>query len=50
MLAPARTVGTPSAWRQKRFGIEHGYTFHNAREHTGFMRNMVVRTALDEAR
>ncbi len=29
----------------KRFCIEHGYTFHNAREHTGFMRNMVVRTA-----
>ncbi len=45
VLAPARTVGTPSAWRQKRFCIEHGYTFHNAREHTGFMRNMVVRTA-----
>ncbi len=29
----------------KRFCIEHGYTFHNAREHTGLMRNMIVRTA-----
>ena len=29
----------------KRFCIEHGYTFHNAREHTGFLRNLVVRTA-----
>ncbi len=29
----------------KRFCIEHGYTFHNAREHTGLMRNMTVRTA-----
>ena len=29
----------------KRFCIEHGYTFHNAREHSGLMRNMIVRTA-----
>lgn len=29
----------------KRFCIEHGYTFHNAREHAGLMRNMTVRTA-----
>jgi len=29
----------------KRFCLEHGYTFHNAREHTGLMRNMIVRTA-----
>jgi len=29
----------------RRFCIEHGYTFHNAREHTGLMRNLTVRTA-----
>ena len=29
----------------KRFCVEHGYTFHNAREHSGLMRNMIVRTA-----
>lgn len=29
----------------KRFCLEHGYTFHNARAHTGLMRNMIVRTA-----
>lgn len=29
----------------KRFCIEHGYPFYNAREHTGFMRNMVIRTS-----
>ncbi|MDE6857326.1 MAG: TRAM domain-containing protein, partial [Alistipes sp.] len=29
----------------KRFCIEHGYTFHNAREHAGLMRNMIIRTA-----
>ncbi len=29
----------------KRFCLEHGYTFHNAREHTGMMRNLIVRTA-----
>lgn len=29
----------------KRFCLEHGYTFHNAREHCGLMRNMVIRTA-----
>lgn len=29
----------------KRFCVENGYTFHNAREHTGLMRNMVIRTA-----
>ena len=29
----------------KRFCIEHGYTFHNAREHRGLMRNLVIRTA-----
>lgn len=29
----------------KRFCEEHGYTFHNAREHRGLMRNLVIRTA-----
>ncbi len=29
----------------KQFALDNGYTFHNAREHTGFMRNMIVRTA-----
>lgn len=29
----------------KRFCLEHGYTFHNARTHEGLMRNLVVRTA-----
>ena len=29
----------------KRFCVENGYTSHNAREHTGLMRNMIVRTA-----
>lgn len=29
----------------KRFCVEHDYTFHNAREHTGLMRNIVIRTA-----
>ena len=29
----------------RRFCVERGYTFHNAREHTGLMRNMIVRTA-----
>lgn len=29
----------------KRFCLERGYTFHNARSHEGFMRNMIVRTA-----
>ena len=29
----------------KRFCLEHGYTFHNARTHEGLMRNMIVRTA-----
>lgn len=29
----------------KRFCLENGYTFHNAREHTGLMRNLVIRTA-----
>ncbi|MDR0511441.1 MAG: 23S rRNA (uracil(1939)-C(5))-methyltransferase RlmD [Rikenellaceae bacterium] len=29
----------------RRFCIEHGYGFHNAREHTGLMRNLMVRTA-----
>lgn len=29
----------------KSFCEEHGYTFHNAREHRGLMRNMVIRTA-----
>ena len=29
----------------KRFCLEHGYTFHNARQHSGLMRGMVVRTA-----
>ena len=29
----------------RRFCLEHGYTFHNPREHRGLMRNMVVRTA-----
>ena len=29
----------------KQFCLEHGYTFHNAREHTGLMRNLTIRTA-----
>ena len=29
----------------RRFCIEHGYTFHNAREHAGLMRNMTIRTS-----
>ena len=29
----------------KRFCLANGYTFHNAREHTGLMRNLVIRTA-----
>lgn len=29
----------------KRFCLEHGYTFHNARTHEGLMRNLIVRTA-----
>ena len=29
----------------KRFCMEHGYTFHNAREHAGLMRNIIIRTA-----
>lgn len=29
----------------KRFCIEHGYTFHNAREHAGLMREIIIRTA-----
>lgn len=29
----------------KRFCMEQGYTFHNAREHSGLMRNVVIRTA-----
>ena len=29
----------------KRFCIEPGYSFHNAREHAGLMRNIIIRTA-----
>ena len=29
----------------KRFCIEHGYSFHNCREHAGLMRNIIIRTA-----
>ncbi len=29
----------------KRFCIEHGYSFHNARAHEGLMRTLIVRTA-----
>lgn len=29
----------------KRFCLENGYTFHNARTHEGLMRNLIVRTA-----
>ena len=29
----------------KRFCIEHGYSFHNAREHEGLMRGIIIRTA-----
>ncbi len=29
----------------KEFCIEHGYTFHNAREHVGLMRGIIIRTA-----
>ena len=35
----------PIRLETKRFCMEHGYTFHNARTHTGLMRNMIVRTA-----
>ncbi len=35
----------PIRMEVKRFCLEHGYTFHNAREHSGLMRNMVIRTA-----
>ncbi len=29
----------------KRYCIEHGYSFHNARAHEGLMRNIIIRTA-----
>ncbi len=29
----------------KRYCLEHDYSFHNAREHRGLMRNVVIRTA-----
>lgn len=29
----------------RRFCLENGYSFHNARSHQGLMRNMIVRTA-----
>ena len=29
----------------RRYCIEHGYSFHNAREHRGLMRNITIRTA-----
>ena len=29
----------------KRFCLENGYSFHNAREHAGLMRNIIIRTA-----
>ena len=29
----------------KTFCLDHGYTFHNAKAHEGFMRTMVIRTA-----
>ena len=29
----------------KRFCVEHGYEFYHAREHSGLMRNIVIRTA-----
>ena len=29
----------------RRYCIEKGYTFHNARNHTGLMRNLIIRTA-----
>ncbi|MEG1672490.1 MAG: 23S rRNA (uracil(1939)-C(5))-methyltransferase RlmD [Alistipes sp.] len=29
----------------KRFCLENEFTFHNAREHTGLMRNMIIRTS-----
>ena len=29
----------------KKFCLDNGYTFHNAREHTGLMRNITIRTA-----
>lgn len=29
----------------KRFCVQQGDTFHNAREHTGLMRNVIIRTA-----
>ena len=29
----------------KRYCIEHGYSFHNVREHVGLMRGIIIRTA-----
>jgi 23S rRNA (uracil1939-C5)-methyltransferase len=29
----------------KRFALEKGYSFYNIREHTGFLRNLIIRTA-----
>jgi 23S rRNA (uracil1939-C5)-methyltransferase len=29
----------------KQFCLEHGYSFHNCREHQGLMRNIIIRTA-----
>ena len=29
----------------RRYCLEHGYSFHNARSHEGLMRNIVIRTA-----
>lgn len=29
----------------KQYCVDNGYTFHNAREHSGLMRNVVIRTA-----
>ena len=42
-LQPAPSNGI--RMEAKRFCVENGYTFHNARSHEGLMRNMSVRTA-----
>lgn len=39
--APSNEIRTET----KRFCLENGYTFYNARSHEGLMRNMIVRTA-----
>ena len=44
MLAAARSVERHPAWRPGEFCVG-GYSFYDAREHRGLMRNLIVRTA-----